>query len=406
MAVHGKLKGNFRLVAMLRRRQYEGKERWSEMIHICEQYTESATLAATLCEPTQIPVFFDIETTGLSPRGSVIYLIGCYYPILENGTPSGLWEMQQWFSESPDEEVLILRKFLQFITPDMLLCHYNGTTFDLPFLSARMKLYELDGLPEAGQTLDYYHILGPLKNLFPLPGRRQKHMESLIMMDREDIYDGGTLIPMYTEYVGKVRFDTLRANELLDFLLCHNREDVLGLARISALTSIIDFRQGAFAVTDIVENADDIVCHLTPEVLLPCDISWKWEFPFGEHTAYATIHGTASSVEVCIPKISTTLYYYYENYRDYYYLPDEDICIYASLAEGIPSSQKVRCNRDTARLAVEGTFLPQPEAIITPIFSATRKDRVTFFRFEDLRKPDTKIHNYVCSIIKRAIFSL
>ncbi len=371
------------------------------MIHICEQYTEAVTLAAALCSPTQAPVFFDIETTGLSPRGSVIYLIGCCYPIPEAGVPSGLWEMQQWFSESPDEEVVILREFLQSIKPDMLLCHYNGTTFDLPFLAARMKFYGLTGLPETGRTLDWYHILAPLKHLFPLPGRRQKHLESLLMLNREDIYDGGALIPMYTEYVGRIRFDAPRAKELLDLLLCHNREDVLGLARISALGAVIDLIQGAFQVTGISANADETVCLLVPDSPLPCEISWSWESSCNTQTSHVRICGNASLVEVHIPRIAATLNYFYENYRDYYYLPEEDICIYASLAEGIPASQKMRCTRDNARLAVEGIFLPQPEAVITPAFSVTRKDRVCFFRADDLEKQKARIPEYLRAIIKK-----
>ena len=39
-------------------------------------------------------LFFDIETTGLSSKRDMVYLIGCTY--LRNGT----WYMKQWFADS------------------------------------------------------------------------------------------------------------------------------------------------------------------------------------------------------------------------------------------------------------------------------------------------------------------
>ena len=45
--------------------------------------------------PKEDIVFFDIETTGFSPRSTALYLIGIVY--YKNNT----WNITQWFSENP-----------------------------------------------------------------------------------------------------------------------------------------------------------------------------------------------------------------------------------------------------------------------------------------------------------------
>lgn len=53
----------------------------------------------------RIPCFFDIETTGLSPKANYVYLIGSL------SRSDGNWKFRQWFAENIDEEPEILRLF-------------------------------------------------------------------------------------------------------------------------------------------------------------------------------------------------------------------------------------------------------------------------------------------------------
>ena len=54
--------------------------------------------------------FFDIETTGLSPKVSSLYLIGMMY--FDNETNS--WTLTQWFADNYKSESEILTSFLSF----------------------------------------------------------------------------------------------------------------------------------------------------------------------------------------------------------------------------------------------------------------------------------------------------
>ena len=80
---------------------------------------------------TESILFFDIETTGLSPKNASIYLIGAAF------LQDKKWTLQQWFAENTAEEEAILDAFLKFAAPYRKLVHFNVTTFDVPFVQAK-----------------------------------------------------------------------------------------------------------------------------------------------------------------------------------------------------------------------------------------------------------------------------
>ena len=54
-------------------------------------------------------VFFDIETTGFSPKTTYLYLIGCIY------YKDSAFHLIQWFAEDISEETLLISCFFEFI---------------------------------------------------------------------------------------------------------------------------------------------------------------------------------------------------------------------------------------------------------------------------------------------------
>ena len=66
------------------------------------------------------PVFYDIETTGLSRNSTYLYLIGAV------GIEDETWNFYQWMAENASEEETILRIFSQFLQQCDLLISYNG----------------------------------------------------------------------------------------------------------------------------------------------------------------------------------------------------------------------------------------------------------------------------------------
>ena len=82
-------------------------------------------------------LFFDIETTGLSWKTSHLYLLGAVF--YENE----IWIHRQWFCQKPGEEKEVLLAFSELLSTRKLLFHYNGTTFDVPYLMHKYTFYQL-----------------------------------------------------------------------------------------------------------------------------------------------------------------------------------------------------------------------------------------------------------------------
>ena len=184
-------------------------------------------------EPEKL-LFFDIETTGLFARQDMVYLIGCVY------LRGGCWQMKQWFADSVHAEQEILIHFFLFASRFSTLIHFNGDTFDLPFLQERTARYQIPVPGKKPVSFDIYRKVRFLKKLLNLPDCRQKTLESFLGIDRKDLYDGGQLIRFYWQY--------LRTGEasLYKALLLHNEEDIEGLPSLLALLSYHDFFQGPF----------------------------------------------------------------------------------------------------------------------------------------------------------------
>ena len=79
-------------------------------------------------------LFFDIETTGFSAAGSSLYLIGAA------SVTGGTWHLTQWFADRADGEVEVLQAFFSRLSSFDTLVHFNGDTFDIPYLEKRSEI--------------------------------------------------------------------------------------------------------------------------------------------------------------------------------------------------------------------------------------------------------------------------
>ena len=80
-------------------------------------------------------LFLDIETTGLSPKTSDLYLIGVAY------YQKHTWHVCQYFAESLEQEKEVLKNFAVLARSFKYAIHYNGDRFDVPYLKAKYEKY-------------------------------------------------------------------------------------------------------------------------------------------------------------------------------------------------------------------------------------------------------------------------
>jgi len=331
-------------------------------------------------------LYFDIETTGLSADSSFLYLICIGF--LSEGKPV----LCQWFSESFTDEVNLLHAFFAFLKDYKVLVHYNGTTFDVPYLEKKCHQYKLDYQFNL-TSIDLYRMVKPHKTLLSLSGCRQKDIERFLGIKRKDQYDGGQLIEIYKQYLGRAQFDRMKhgaplsvsrnsglatmpsspSEALLYLLLLHNAEDIEGLIRISCLLPLLQVLNGCVTSYDEFRFTDtELVATLT-YLNCPCILSGSYPHP------YVTLEITEDKLTVRIPYYTGELKYFFDNYKDYYYLPYEDCAVHKSVAEGVDKSRKKAATAATCYIKKSGTFLPQKQEHFAPALRQEKKSPVSWF---------------------------
>ncbi len=298
-------------------------------------------------------IFVDIETTGLKKETSLIQLIGCgFYDKEDKDHPL---HIIQWFNNDAVSEEEILQSFLHFLGKHKgPLCTFNGESFDLPFLSAHMEYNELS-LPwnqalENHESLDLFKLLRGFAPLFGLENGKQKSWEVLLGLDREDLYDGGKLIPVYKEYL------KTKKEEDLQKILLHNMEDVKGLALLSVCLSYDQFRSGDFTILGVDESEHDgIIFKLKLDK--PCPKALP---ALSQSMGHFTMP-SADHITLTIPYQAGKMYHFYPNHQDYYYLPLEDRAIHKSIGAYVDKEHRRKATAKTCYMPLESLFFPIPK---------------------------------------------
>lgn len=96
---------------------------------------------------------FDIETTGLSPKYNRVVMIS--YAYQENGN----WVLRQEMAEEERDESLLLLNFSLLSSRFLYAVHYNGQSFDLPFINSRLEKLALAEAFDKRRGFDLYLYL-------------------------------------------------------------------------------------------------------------------------------------------------------------------------------------------------------------------------------------------------------
>ncbi|MDO4337921.1 MAG: ribonuclease H-like domain-containing protein [Eubacteriales bacterium] len=272
------------------------------------------------------PAFYDIETTGLSRSTAFVYLIGAVV-YEENG-----WQLYQWLGEGQDEEADLLTAFSDFLQKATCTIQYNGDRFDQPFLQAR---YALHGIPSPfGElpSLDLYRSLKKCAPLLKLSGMKQPELEAFLGLPGRKYCDGRACIRCCRSYVKS------HDSQLLEEVLGHNREDLLGLGNIFSMLSYLALYQGDFDVDKV--TADDR--EVTAELILPFPLP----VPVSNGSKHFYLRAEGTKARLLLPMKDGTLRQYYDDYKNYDYLPLEDTVIPKSLSAYVAKKARVPAKKE------------------------------------------------------------
>ncbi|MFQ6817946.1 MAG: ribonuclease H-like domain-containing protein [Blautia sp.] len=270
-------------------------------------------------EDNSEPVFYDIETTGLSRKSCFIYLIGA---IAREG--SG-WVLCQWMAEDLAEESKIIHAFFDFIQNCTSLIQYNGSRFDQPFLEARAGQYNITSPLSGLSSLDLYKELKVCRPLLGLSGMKQPDLEIFLRRSPRRFCDGGKCIQLYKAYLYS------QGSDLAEIVLGHNREDLIGLGNI---TSMLGYRAlyGGIYTLSASEKGESYSALLSLPTPLPVPVSVE--------TDIFSLEASENEARVTIPVANGKLKQYYADYKNYDYIPAEDTAIPRAISQYMDKSLK------------------------------------------------------------------
>jgi len=324
-------------------------------------------------------LFVDIETTGLNSSRDSVYMIGCAY-CLKNSFYS-----IQWIAESDSDEEQVIYSFFNFAKKYRKLIHFNGNRFDIPFLQDRISILGLPYDMRSFEGLDLYKRLRPYKSFLKLSSMKQSALEEFLGIDRGDDLPGGELISVYKEYT------QTHDSALEEELLHHNYHDLRGMVCIVPLLSVPDMFNEKIRVIKAGKNPytdsqgvkkSEVIMELSLPSPLPVQIS------YGFSDCYFTGEGTRGKLRVAIYEGEAK--FFYPNYKEYYYIPDEDIAVHKSVATYVDSSRRESAKASNCYTRKAGIFLPMFSPIFAPEYKLSYADKTGYVELDDAFKRDPK----------------
>ena len=163
-------------------------------------------------------LFLDTETTGLGGPGTYVFLVGMGY------VEDDAFVVEQHFIRSPDEEAAMLQLIAETLPQWPTMTTFNGVSFDLPLLRARMKAHDIQ--VDLRKILHCDLIYGA-RRLWQrqLPNCRLQTLERYILdLKRQGDVPSSEVPGLYLDYLESREIASLEA------VFHHNVLDIISLA--------------------------------------------------------------------------------------------------------------------------------------------------------------------------------
>ncbi|SDZ80181.1 hypothetical protein SAMN02910384_00153 [Pseudobutyrivibrio sp. ACV-2] len=312
-------------------------------------------------------VFFDIECTGLSPRKSFIYMIG-YALRLGNKIT-----ITQLLAENEAAEIEIINEFENVISKYDKLLGFNSTRFDESFIIERCRKHKFNTQIKTKKHTDLYLTTTKAKCLLNLPNYKQKNIEEFLGLNRLDKYNGGELIPIYQKY------SLSGDEEAKELVLLHNFEDIKGMIYIADILCYSDLLNSEIRYLTHDKDAEKLRFELETDIHIPSSINKIREYGMyiiKENRIYVTLNLFKGSLYTFLP-----------DYKNYYYLINEEIIIPKSLGESMDKSVRRPATRRDCKINAEGTYVTLPQGIDAGnlrTFKETYESKESYISVDDI----------------------
>ncbi len=329
-------------------------------------------------------IVFDIETTGFTAETTTLYLIGCCY------YHKGTWKITQWFNDDGSSETDIISLFMEFTKNYKYLLHYNGDGFDIPYLEKKIKKLKLDYSFSNIESIDLYKKIKGFKEILHLDNLKQKSLEKFLGINRLDKYTGGDLIKVYTDYLSN------KEERNKQLVLQHNYEDLEGLLYSTCLLAYEKLKAGCFTVQKMSVRDNRLLFSITLDYPLPKRVT------LGINNVLIT--GFQYEATINVPIITDELKFYFDNYKEYYYLPAEDMAVHKSVAQYVDKDYREQAKKDNCYLRRKGHFITQIDNGILQGYKYSSRDKETYIELVDSFLQDIDmLHAYARHIMAKSM---
>ena len=364
-------------------------------------YTEDRAALEVVLSPVfgnvslEDAMLYDIETTGLNPKASQLYLLGVLLFHKENS------EFIQYFAESVRDEEEILEQFFQLCQTKKVLISFNGEGFDNRFVESMAKSYGKLPLHLNLKQLDLFKLIRKRKKFYGLESCSLKSCERFLGIHREDRCSGGELISVYQEYLQD------KDSEKKNMLLLHNREDIQNLPALFSFLAYenifqgnVHFQRAEILVRDeiIKKNCSNQTestleiehseleetknCHTSDKICLKFSLPSPVPVPLFLAPKNYLLEIKDKSLILTVPLYQGELCYFFKDYKDYEFIPSEDRAVHKSLANMYPKEMREKAKASTAYQKMKTSFLPVFQEG-EKVFKKTYQDKQCFIPFKE-----------------------
>ena len=357
-------------------------------------------------------LLYDIETTGLNPKSSQLYLLGILLFHKEN------IELIQYFAESVLDEEEILEQFFQLCKAKKVLISFNGEGFDNRFVESMAKSYGKLPLHLNLKQLDLFKLIRKRKKFYGLESCSLKSCERFLGIHREDRCSGGELISVYQEYLQD------KDSEKKNMLLLHNREDIQNLPALFSFLAYenifqgnVHFQRAEHLVRDEMKEKNDN--HQKDKSLQIKDLELEERQNSRTSEKLCLRFSLPSSVPVpltltpknflleiketslclTVPLYQGELCYFFKDYKDYEFIPSEDRAVHKSLVNMYPKEMREKAKASTAYQKMKTSFLPVFQEG-EKVFKKTYQDKQCFIPFKENTFESINPVEYLLSFLK------
>ena len=381
-------------------------------------YTEDRAALEVVLSPVfgnvslEDAMLYDIETTGLNPKASQLYLLGVLLFHKENS------EFIQYFAESVRDEEEILEQFFQLCKTKRVLISFNGEGFDNRFIETMAKSYGKLPLHLNLKQLDLFKLIRKRKKFYGLESCSLKSCERFLGIHREDRCSGGELISVYREYLQN------KDSEKKNLLLLHNREDIQNLPALFSFLAYenifqgnVRFQRAEILVRDEMKEKNDNhqkdnslqIKNLELEERQNSRTSEKLCLRFSLPSSVPVpltltpknflLEIKETSLCLTVPLYQGELCYFFKDYKDYEFIPSEDRVVHKSLAAMYPKEMREKAKASTAYQKMKTSFLPVFQEG-EKVFKKTNQDKQCFIPFKENTFESISPVEYLLSFLK------